>query len=169
MNAYALMNSMGMYEGQRNVAPDQRVFILTRSGFGGIQRYATATWSGDTTSTWSGMAKQIAAGLGFSISGTPYWTMDIGGYTMENRFSARNATPEAADEWRELNARWFEFGAFCPFTRLARRTLATRAVGVWRRGQPGLPGHRQVRQAALPSAAVRLFPGRRGRPGTRAP
>ncbi len=48
MNGYALMNSMGMYEGQRSVAPDQRVFILTRSGFAGIQRYATATWSGDT-------------------------------------------------------------------------------------------------------------------------
>ena len=89
MNAYALMNSMGMYEGQRTAAPDQRVFILTRSGFAGIQRYATATWSGDTTSTWTGMKKQIAAGLGFSISGTPYWTMDIGGYTMENKFSAR--------------------------------------------------------------------------------
>jgi alpha-D-xyloside xylohydrolase len=118
MNAYALMNSMGIYEGQRSDAPDQRVFVLTRSGFGGIQRYATATWSGDTTATWSGMAKQIAAGLGYCISGTPYWTMDIGGYTMENRFSARNPAPEAAEEWRELNARWFEFGAFCPFTRL---------------------------------------------------
>ena len=118
MNAYALMNSMGMYEGQRSVAPDQRVFILTRSGFAGIQRYGTATWSGDTTSTWTAMKKQIAAGLGFSISGTPYWTMDIGGYTMENKFSARNPTPANADEWRELNARWFEFGVFCPITRL---------------------------------------------------
>ncbi len=117
INGYALMNSMGMYEGQRSVAPDQRVFILTRSGFAGIQRYGTATWSGDTTSTWSGMAKQIAAGLGYCISGTPYWTMDIGGYTMENKF-AQNPTPENAEEWRELNARWFEFGAFCPFTRL---------------------------------------------------
>ena len=118
MNGYALMNSMGMYEGQRSVAPDQRVFILTRSGFAGIQRYATATWSGDTTSTWTAMAKQIAAGLGFSVSGTPYWTMDIGGYTMENRFSSKNPTPENAEEWLELNTRWFQFGTFCPITRL---------------------------------------------------
>jgi alpha-D-xyloside xylohydrolase len=118
MNGYALMNSMGMYEGQRSVAPDQRVFILTRSGFAGIQRYATATWSGDTTSTWTAMKKQIAAGLGFSVSGDPYWTMDIGGYTMENRFSSRNPTPENTDEWRELNTRWFQFGTFCPITRL---------------------------------------------------
>ena len=118
MNGYALMNSKGMYEGQRSVAPNQRVFILTRSGFAGIQRYGTATWSGDTTGTWTAMKKQIAAGLGFCISGTPYWTMDIGGYTMESRFSTGNPTPENADEWRELNARWFEFGAFCPLTRL---------------------------------------------------
>ena len=118
INGYAVMNSMGMYEGQRSVAPNQRVFILTRSGFAGIQRYGTVTWSGDTTSTWAAMEKQIAAGLGYSVSGTPYWTMDIGGYTMENRFSARNQTPENAAEWQELNARWFEFGTFTPFTRL---------------------------------------------------
>ena len=118
MNGYALMNSMGVYQGQRQAAPDQRVFILTRSGFAGTQRFATATWSGDTTSTWQAMEKQIAAGLGFSVSGVPYWTMDIGGYTMENRFSAPEQTPEDADEWRELNARWFEFGTFCPLTRL---------------------------------------------------
>jgi len=118
INGYALMNSTGMYEGQRSSAPNQRVFILTRSGFAGIQRYGTATWSGDTTSSWGALEKQIAAGLGYSVSGTPYWTMDIGGYTMENRFSAKNQTPENAAEWQELNARWFEFGTFCPFTRL---------------------------------------------------
>jgi len=67
MNGYALMNSKGMYEGQRSVAPNQRVFILTRSGFAGIQRYGTATWSGDTTGTWTAMKKQIAAGLAFAF------------------------------------------------------------------------------------------------------
>ena len=118
MNGYALMNSKGIYEGQRSVAPNQRVFILTRSGFAGIQRYGTATWSGDTTATWTGLAKQIPAGLGFSLSGVPYWTMDIGGYTMEAKFSADNPTPANAEEWRELNARWFQFGTFCPLTRL---------------------------------------------------
>ena len=118
MNAYALENSRAVYEGQRAEKPDQRVFILTRSGFAGIQRYATATWSGDITSTWTAFDKQIPAALGYSLSGVPYWTMDIGGYTMPSRFSARQQTPEAAEEWRELNARWFEFGAFCPLTRL---------------------------------------------------
>jgi alpha-D-xyloside xylohydrolase len=118
MNGYPLMNSMGVYTGQRGVAPDQRVFILTRSAFAGQQRYAAASWSGDITSTWTAMAKQIPAGLGLSISGLPYWTMDIGGYTMQAKFSAANPKPEDEEEWRELNARWFEFGAFCPLLRV---------------------------------------------------
>ena len=118
MNAYPLMNSRGVYEGQRRAVPNQRVFILTRSGYAGIQRYATATWSGDITSTWTALAKQIAAGLGFCISGLPYWSMDIGGYTMQSRFSAKDQTPEDAEEWAELNARWFQFGTFVPLTRL---------------------------------------------------
>jgi alpha-D-xyloside xylohydrolase len=118
LNGYALLNSKGIYEGQRGVAPNQRVFILTRSGFAGIQRYATATWSGDISSTWTALAKQIPAGLGFSISGLPYWTSDSGGYTMESRFSAKTQKPEDAEEWRELNARWFQFSTFCPLTRL---------------------------------------------------
>jgi alpha-D-xyloside xylohydrolase len=117
MNAYPLMNSEAVYEGQRSVAPDQRVFILTRSGFAGIQRYATVTWSGDITSTFSTLRKEITAGLGFSISGTPYWTSDTGGYTMEPRL-ARAKDGDALDEWRELNARWFQFSTFCPILRV---------------------------------------------------
>jgi len=71
----------------------------------GPQRYAAATWSGDVSSTWTALQKQIPAGLGFSLSGVPYWTTDSGGYTMESRFSAENQKPEDAEEWRELNTR----------------------------------------------------------------
>ena len=46
-NAYALMNAEAIYDGQRAVDNDKRVFLLTRSGFAGLQRYSTATWSGD--------------------------------------------------------------------------------------------------------------------------
>ncbi len=118
LNGYALMNSAGIYEGQRAAAPDQRVFILTRSGFAGQQRYGAVTWSGDITSTWTSFARQIPAGLGFSISGVPYWTTDTGGYTMETRFSTANPTPENLEEWRELNARWFEYSTFTPVLRV---------------------------------------------------
>ncbi|HEX5322187.1 MAG TPA: TIM-barrel domain-containing protein [Capsulimonadaceae bacterium] len=117
LNAYALENSRAVYEGQRAASPNQRVFILTRSGFAGQQRYAAAPWSGDITSTWTALRKQISAGLGFCISGMPYWTMDIGGFSVPARFSARNPKPVDLDEWRELNARWFEFGAFVPLLR----------------------------------------------------
>jgi len=118
-NAYPLLNSEGVYEGQRKAAPDQRVFILTRSGYAGQQHYAAASWSGDISSTWTAMKKQIAAGLGYSISGLPYWTMDCGGFSVPSHFSPyRPMSTEIADEWREMNARWFEFATFVPMLRV---------------------------------------------------
>src|SRR5574344_779193 len=58
------------------------------------------------------------------MSGIPYWTMDIGGFCVEKRYEKGqyefNATgKENADykEWRELNTRWYQFGAFCPLFR----------------------------------------------------
>jgi alpha-D-xyloside xylohydrolase len=117
LNAYSLVNSEGIYEGQREAAPQQRVFILTRSAFAGQQRYAAATWSGDTSSTWTALRAQIPAGLGFCLSGIPYWTMDIGGFSVPARFAAERPKPEDVEEWRELYTRWFEFGAFTPLLR----------------------------------------------------
>jgi alpha-D-xyloside xylohydrolase len=123
-NAYALMNAEAIYDGQRGVDPDKRVFLLTRSGFSGLQRYSTATWSGDIATRWEDLKAQISAGLNFAISGIPYWTMDIGGFCVEDRYVAgqdefNKTGRENADnkEWRELNTRWFQFGAFCPLYR----------------------------------------------------
>jgi alpha-D-xyloside xylohydrolase len=118
LNAYSLVNSKTVYEGQRSAAPDQRVFILTRSAFTGQQHYGAAVWSGDITSTWTALRAQIPAGLGLSISGVPYWSMDIGGFAVPARFAAEHPTAEDAEEWRELNARWFEFGSFVPLLRV---------------------------------------------------
>ncbi len=118
LNGYALQNSLGVYTGQREAAPNQRVFILTRSGFAGQQRYSAPIWSGDITSTWTAMSKQIPAGLGAGISGLPYWTMDTGGYTMQHRFAREPMSAEDQDEWRELNARWFELSTFTPILRV---------------------------------------------------
>jgi alpha-D-xyloside xylohydrolase len=114
LNAYSLVNSQGIYEGQRDAAPDQRVFILTRSAYSGQQRYASAVWSGDVTSTWTAFKKQVPGGLGFSITGIPYWTVDSGGFAVPERFS----NGQNADEWRELNARWFEYATFLPLLRV---------------------------------------------------
>ncbi|MGH8298421.1 MAG: TIM-barrel domain-containing protein [Steroidobacteraceae bacterium] len=114
-NAYALEHVRGVYDGNLAARPDMRVFILSRSGFAGLQRYGAAVWSGDIASRWSDLKNQIAAGVGFSLSGLPNWTMDIGGYQPEARYLDPNA--RNLEEWRELNTRWFEFGAFCPLFR----------------------------------------------------
>lgn len=118
LNGWALHQCMAVHDGQIAQSPEQRVFILTRSGGAGQQRYAAATWSGDVTSTWTAMRKQITAGTGFSVSGIPYWTMDIGGFAVPQRFSKPDASAADVEEWREFNTRWFQFGAFCPIFRV---------------------------------------------------
>lgn len=117
-NAYSLMNSRGVYEGQHASHPDERVFILTRSAFAGQQRFGSVTWSGDIVSRWSDLSDQVAAGINFSLSGIPNWTMDIGGFAVEDRF-AKDGQRQGVnlEDWRELNTRWFQFGAFCPLFR----------------------------------------------------
>ncbi len=116
LNTYSLMNSKAVYEGQRHTKPNQRVFILTRSAFAGQQKYSAATWSGDVAARWFDLKNQIPAGLNFSLSGIPYWTTDIGGFAVEPRFE--KPAEKDLDEWRELNTRWFQFGAFCPLFRV---------------------------------------------------
>lgn len=123
-NAYSLENAKAIYQGQRGADPDKRVFLLTRSGFAGIQRYSTAVWSGDIGTRWEDMKAQISAGLNFAVSGIPYWTMDIGGFCVEKRyenaqriFDQTGVENEDLKEWRELNARWYQFGTFAPLYR----------------------------------------------------
>jgi len=115
LNAYPMLNAKGIYEGQRETNPNDRVFILTRSAFAGSQAYGAATWSGDIAARWQDMKAQISAGVNFSMSGIPYWTMDIGGFAVEGRYEK----PDAADleEWREQFTRWYQFGAFVPLFR----------------------------------------------------
>ena len=116
-NAYALMNAEAIYDGQRGADNNKRVFLLTRSGFAGLQRYSTATWSGDIATRWEDMKAQISAGINFSISGVPYWTMDNGGFCVEKRYERAKEGSEDLNEWRELNVRWHQFGAFVPLFR----------------------------------------------------
>jgi alpha-D-xyloside xylohydrolase len=114
-NSYPLVHADGMAEGLRAAQPDRRPFILTRSGFGGIQRASAALWSGDVAARWDDLRDQISAGANLSISGVPNWTHDIGGFALEDRYSKE--LPEAMPEWRELYLRWFQFGAFSPLFR----------------------------------------------------
>ena len=127
-NAYSTVNADAIYNGQRSVykgkADEPRVFLLTRSGFAGEQRFSTATWSGDIGTRWEDMRAQMTAGLNYSMSGIPFWGMDQGGFCVENRYMAAQqifdrAGVETEDlkEWRELQCRWNQFGAFIPLFR----------------------------------------------------
>lgn len=116
LNAYPLENAKGIYQGWRATDPNKRVFLLTRSGFAGSQHYGASIWSGDIASRWTDMKAQISAGLNFSMSGLPFWTMDAGGFSVERRFEKPNA--EDLEEWRELNTRWYQFATFVPLFRV---------------------------------------------------
>ncbi|MBO7045763.1 MAG: DUF5110 domain-containing protein [Prevotella sp.] len=127
-NAYSTVNADAIYNGQRSVwkgkANEPRVFLLTRSGFAGEQRYSTATWSGDIGTRWEDMRAQMTAGLNYSISGIPFWGMDQGGFCVENRYVAAQQLfdrtgqeNEDLKEWRELQTRWNQFGTFIPLFR----------------------------------------------------
>ncbi|SDG60181.1 alpha-D-xyloside xylohydrolase [Prevotella communis] len=127
-NAYSLVNADAIYHGQRGVwkgkKDEPRVFLLTRSGFAGEQRYSTATWSGDIGTRWEDMRAQMTAGLNYSMSGIPFWGMDQGGFCVENRYvqaqqlyDRTGQENEDLKEWRELQSRWNQFGAFIPLFR----------------------------------------------------
>ena len=127
-NAYSTVNADAIYNGQRSVwkgkANEPRVFLLTRSGFAGEQRFSTATWSGDIGTRWEDMRAQMTAGLNYSISGLPFWGMDQGGFCVENRYVAAQQLfdrtgqeNEDLKEWRELQTRWNQFGTFIPLFR----------------------------------------------------
>ena len=111
-NAFPLMTVGGLYQHQRSVTSDKRVFILTRSAFAGQQRYGANTWSGDVVASWDTLRNQISAGLNFSLCGVPYFNSDIGGFFLWN---FKKKLDDA--NYRELYARWAQFGAFCPMMR----------------------------------------------------
>ncbi len=124
-NVYPLLDTQGVYRGQRTASSDKRVFILSRSAFAGSQRNGVTAWSGDVLSDWTAYRRQIPAGLNFSLSGIPYWTTDIGGFFIGN----------PKDEgYRELFVRWFEYGTFCPIFRV-HGTRTTNQNELWSYGE----------------------------------
>ena len=107
------------YEGPLSTQPDRRPWSLHRNGHLGIARWGGWIWSGDTDSTWKSLEAQISVGINSSLSLSPYWGSDIGGF-----FSTKELTGE-------LYARWFQFGSFCPSFRSHGRTWWTRLPWGW--------------------------------------
>ncbi|QNU68203.1 DUF5110 domain-containing protein [Ruminiclostridium herbifermentans] len=152
LNSYGLLHSKGIYENWRKVRNESRVVNLTRSSYISGQRYGTISWSGDISAKWSVLKKQITEGIKFSMSGMPYWTLDIGAFfTVKDKWENRgcNCSENTSKLWfwdgdyndgvddlgyRELYVRWLQFGTFLPMFR-SHGTDTPREP--WRFGKPG--------------------------------
>jgi len=111
-NVYPMYVTKTVYEGLRKDAPDKRVFILTRSGFSGQQRYAAAVWTGDVGNDWETLRRQLTAGLNYCITGLPWWTFDAGGFFRPGKSQYTDA------KFHERFLRWFQLATFSPLQRV---------------------------------------------------
>jgi alpha-glucosidase len=87
--------------------PDGDYVVFARSGFTGVHRFAQVYWVGDQEADFSpfdGLPTVIPAMLTLGISGIPFVTHDVAG------FSGGPST-------KELTMRWTELGAFSPILR----------------------------------------------------
>ena len=136
-NAYPLVTVGGVYDNQRAVSSDKRVFILTRSGFAGQQRYGANVWSGDVFTSWENFRNQIPAGLNFSMTGIPHWNSDIGGFFAgEYNKSWNDGTASKNPLFQELYVRWMQFGAFNPMMRSHGTDLSREIYNFGVKGEP---------------------------------
>ncbi|MFJ5034016.1 glycoside hydrolase family 31 protein [Streptomyces sp. NPDC088560] len=101
-NVYALCMARAGYEGLRELAPQERPFVFSRSGWAGLQRYG-GTWSGDVATDWPGLRASLSLVLGLGLCGVPYSGPDVGGF---------DGSPSP-----ELYLRWFQLGAYLPLFR----------------------------------------------------
>ena len=102
-NLQAFLMNKAIFDMYQNKYPDERLFIMTRSGFSGIQRFGSGVWSGDVNATFHHLENQIPIALSSGLSGLPVWNSDVGGF---------HGKPSP-----ELYVRWLQFGAFCPVFR----------------------------------------------------
>ncbi|MBV9125326.1 MAG: glycoside hydrolase, partial [Planctomycetes bacterium] len=68
------------YEGPLQDRPNVRPWSLHRNGYAGAQRYGGWIWSGDVASRWQTLAAHVPVGLNHSLSLTPFWGTDTGGF-----------------------------------------------------------------------------------------
>lgn len=115
--AFPLMAVGGVYDHQRATSDEKRVFILTRSGWTGQQRYGCNVWSGDVNSTWDMLRNTVPALLNFTMTGNPNSNSDIGGFFCGgyNVNGPNSATKNP--QFQELYVRWLQMGAFTPMMR----------------------------------------------------
>jgi alpha-glucosidase len=120
-NVYALEMIRSSYEGAREHFKE-RPFILTRSGYAGLQRYS-AIWTGDNRAEDNHMLLGVRLMNSLGLSGVSFTAMDIGGFTG----GASTA----------LFTRWMQIGAFIPYYR-NHTALNTKASEPWAYGEDAL-------------------------------
>jgi alpha-glucosidase/alpha-D-xyloside xylohydrolase len=131
------------YPGPLSTMPNIRPWSLHRNGYLGIAQWGGWVWSGDTESSWKTLEAQIAVGINHSLSLSPYWGSDIGGFY---------SNPELTGE---LYARWFQFASFCPSFRSHGRTWWTRLPWGWGLKELGpLEQNRYPLQSELNNPAI---------------
>jgi alpha-glucosidase (family GH31 glycosyl hydrolase) len=115
------------YEGPLHDRPNVRPWNLQRNGSPGIALYGGWVWSGDISSSWKTLAAQVKVGLNSSLSVSPFWGTDIGGFYpgKDREFTG------------ELYTRWFQFAAFCPSFRSHGRTWHLHLPWGWNTGETG--------------------------------
>ncbi len=119
-NVYGLQMARASDEGLRRLCPDDRVPVISRSGYAGLQRHALV-WTGDNHSTWAHLRLGVSMCLNLGLSGVAFCGPDIGGF--------------AGDCDGELLARWTQVGALTPFFR-NHSALGTRPQEPWAFGEP---------------------------------
>lgn len=136
-NAYPLMTVGGVYDHQRAASSDKRVFILTRSGFAGQQRYGANVWSGDVGSSWESLRNQVVAGLNFTLTGNPNYNSDIGGFFAGHYNKGWNDGSATKNPmFQELYVRWLQFGAFTPMMRSHGTDTPREIYAFGKQGEP---------------------------------
>lgn len=136
-NVYGLTMARAGYRGLRELRPEERPFLFSRSGWAGMQRYG-GTWSGDVATGWPGLRASLSLVLGLGLCGVPYSGPDIGGFT---------GSPSP-----ELYLRWFQLGAYLPLFRTHSAKRAGRREP-WEFGPEVLAGARAAldrRERLLP-------------------
>lgn len=104
-NAYGHQWAKMVYENARKDTPDERPFIMMRSGFAGSQRYGMMPWTGDVSREWGGLKPQVELALQMSLLGLAYTHSDLGGFAGGEKFDP------------ELYIRWLQYGVFQPVYR----------------------------------------------------
>jgi alpha-glucosidase len=138
-NLYANGMAQATVSGLASMRPNQRHFVLSRSGFLGIQRHA-AIWTGDNHSSWRHLRENLDMVVNLGLSGVPISGADVGGFGSGPGKYGAVKLRRPSDE---LFVRWMELGALMPFFR-NHCTLYSRGQEPWSFGPEVLELSRRI-------------------------